>query len=107
MCVKSALSQTYKNIEVIIINDGSNNEYTFLEEMSKNKEKYLLIRKMVEYFQQCIFNNGIYKCVDTPWAKIYKNSFLKEQNISFDEKLKYGEDGLFNYNVYTSVLNFL
>ena len=53
------------------------------------------------------FNNGIYKCVDTPWAKIYKNSFLKEQNISFDEKLKYGEDGLFNYNVYTSVLNFL
>ena len=62
---------------------------------------------MVEYFQQCIFNNGIYKCVDTPWAKIYKNSFLKEQNISFDEKLKYGEDGLFNYNVYTSFLNFL
>ena len=42
MCVKSALSQTYKNTEVIVINDGSNNKYTFLEEMSKNKEIILI-----------------------------------------------------------------
>ena len=49
--------------------------------------------------------NQKYSCVDTVWAKLYKRSFLKENNIEFNEKLTNGEDILFNYICYNRANN--
>lgn len=38
--------------------------------------------------------------VDTPWAKLYKLSIIKNNEMKFDKDLKSGEDGLFNFEFY-------
>ena len=46
-CINSVLNQSYKNIEIIIINDGSDNEYIeYLRKIqSKNPDRIFLINK--------------------------------------------------------------
>lgn len=52
-----------------------------------------------------ISNNPLYSCVDTPWAKAYSKKFLIENNIKFNDKVKNGEDVLFNYECYNKAKN--
>lgn len=45
-CVKSLLGQTYKNIEIILVNDGSRDESgTICDELKKNNDKISVIHK--------------------------------------------------------------
>jgi glycosyltransferase involved in cell wall biosynthesis len=171
--IESAICQTYTNIEIILVNDGSTINYSSLLKTYKNSIKvyetknfgvsharnvgiiksqgkwitfldsddYLMpnsIEEMISiatqksdviitsvfvnnggvnkplfvdkdskyvYNKQKILNSIFdykygYKCVDTPWAKLYKRKLLMENKILFNEKLSYGEDGIFNYEVY-------
>lgn len=173
--IESAINQTYDNIEIIVINDGSLSAYdvfleqykdkikiiktenngvssarnrgieeatgdyvTFLDSddflelnacelflkcITENSDTDIVISKVnvhgydktyenfvsnnvehVVYNKQelieCIFLNGKYTCVDTPWAKLYRRSFLEENQILFNSELSNGEDGLFNFIAY-------
>lgn len=173
--IESALNQTYDNIEIIVVNDGSLPIYDTLLEQYKDKIKVIktensgvssarnrgieastgnfvifldsddfLETNACELFLKCItrnddidiviskvnihdydktyenfasnnvehevynkhelmksiFLNGEYTCVDTPWAKLYKKSFLEEKKILFNAELPNGEDGLFNFIAY-------
>jgi len=52
-CVDSILNQTYKDIELIIVNDGSDNEETLkiIEEASKDKRVKILERKRTSKYR--------------------------------------------------------
>lgn len=40
--------------------------------------------------------------LEAPWAKFYKTSFIKENNLKFNENLIIGEDTLFGYEAITA-----
>ena len=169
-CLNSCFNQTYNNIEILIINDGSNINYNDIFEKKdkrikifnitnlgvsnarnyginksngywlffldsddylnsdsiekivnislesfdiiisstkiNNKQKYF-INNNISIFSnkidllKCIFNNKyLYKCVDTPWGKLYKKSLIKKNNIKFDSNLIESEDGIFNFQAF-------
>lgn len=174
--IDSAVNQSYNNVEVIVINDGSDESYlSFLQQykniklininnsgvskarnvginnakgdyvmfldsddfltlnaceklndiINKNDKIDIIISKTNIYNGNNItqnysyFDNDMvvenkedlidsiftstdtkYSCVDTPWAKLYKRSFLFNNNIHFNEVLKNGEDGIFNFESY-------
>ena len=169
-CLNSCFNQTYNNIEILIINDGSNINYNDIFEKKdkrikifnitnlgvsnarnyginksngywlffldsddylnsdsiekivnislesfdiiisstkiNNKQKYF-INNNISIFNnkidllKCIFNNKyLYKCVDTPWGKLYKKSLIKKNNIKFDSNLIESEDGIFNFQAF-------
>ena len=173
-CMSSVLSQTYKNFEVIIVNDGSDEKYCkFIDKFKSFNNVHILNQenkgvsaarnKGIDYAngQWCIFvdaddwlqkdclsnfikisNNlnvdyivskinivegnsareninkydsscyvnknilinsilnsqdTILSCADTPWAKFFNLEFLRSNNLHFNEKLKNGEDVIFNF----------
>lgn len=163
-CVRSILKQDYKNIEIILVDDGSpDHSANLIEELKKEDSRIITLHKInggvssarnagmdiakgeyilfvdgddwvesnyVSYFLNLVstFNvpigmdrnfysinnnissNKIYlsdslKVMEwiylgdvfvAVWNKIYKTSFLRENNIKFDERIWYGEGMLFN-----------
>lgn len=65
------------------------NNYSEYNVHSSNREYIVKAEKAIEY----IYLGNIFVAV---WNKIYKMSFLKDNNIFFDEKVWYGEGMLFN-----------
>lgn len=65
--------------------------YSECNTKSSNKEYVVKAEKAIEW----IYLGDIFVAV---WNKIYKMSFLKDNNILFDEKIWYGEGMLFNIN---------
>ncbi len=58
-CIESALTQTYKNIEIICINDGSNdNSQAILEEFSKTDSRIKIVTQKNQG-QSVARNNGV------------------------------------------------
>lgn len=161
-CIESVINQTYKNIKILLINDGSTDkskeilgkyrsEYENIEVINQNNKgvavtrneaimkvntKYLMFidnddfidsNYIETYINSAEENNydivmGGYRRVNckgkimfkeklkdtpwskyiilAPWAKIYKTSFLKENNINFFN-YKIGEDVYFNILAYS------
>ena len=95
-CINSVLAQTYKNLEIIIINDGSDPEYLEILQNFKNKypEKIFLYHKENEGVSSAR-NLGIQKAKgkyisfldsDDEWLpnKIeYQINILKEKKLNF------------------------
>ena len=177
-CLKSVVNQTYKNIETILINDGSNYAYNdvidkysdsvlyySLEHVGVSDARNLGLKKMTgDYFffldsddyleknsieklvtlanneydivissakfidsntgkinnvitapentiiddnnkkdllKSIIDNKHIYKCVETPWGKLYNKKVLEKYRIKFDSELIESEDGIFNFEIYS------
>ena len=40
-------------------------------------------------------------CIEPVWAKFYKRDFLRKNRLSFNEKVRRGEDVLFNYEAFS------
>lgn len=176
-CLNSVIGQTYRNLEIILINDGSNDrsgqicdEYAERDQRIKVKHqenggvssarnvgldtatgKYLqfadcddyLDTNMVEKMLFAINTNGAEvaicglkqidassgRCLDdtrfleeglygydgfllilptlyslgltnAPWNKIYRTSFIRAKSIRFEEEMDYGEDLMFNMDVF-------
>ena len=166
-CIESVLNQSYDNIEIIVVNDGSkDNSKRIIEEMLSESKKIVLINKenggvssarteglkhaqgefilfidsddylendYAEYFYNLInqeeqidiamnynkfsihtpeqvkkekieilSSNKIMEYIYTSkinvavWNKIYRRSFLENNNISFNKEIWYGEGMLFN-----------
>ncbi len=55
------------------------------------------ISSIDEFFKEYVFK---YKLNNALWNKIFKTSIIKENNLTFDEKVKIGEDYLFSLNYY-------
>lgn len=54
-------------------------------------------------FQEWLLNQYIYRndyAISSPWAKIYRTDFIRNNNIFFNPKLSMGEDKVFNLQVY-------
>ena len=171
-CVESVINQTYKNIEIILVDDGSqDNSLKICKEYEANNKNVLVISQknsgpssarnlglknangeyigfvdsddyidsemfqklyvscttnaadisicnyIKEYDENKLIHNekienctcsGKKACLDFLlksqvnwgiWNKLYKASLIKEKNILFDQKLRIGEDGLFNFNI--------
>ncbi|WP_440653723.1 glycosyltransferase [Candidatus Pelagibacter sp. HIMB1506] len=83
-CINSVLNQSYKNIEIIIINDGSDNEYIeYLRRIqSKNPDRIFLINKENEGVSSAR-NLGIQK------ANGKYVSFLDSDDIWLPNKIEY------------------
>mgnify|MGYP004483035551 FL=1 len=47
-----------------------------------------------------VLENRTISNVETVWAKFYKKEYLNNSGLRFDEKLRRGEDVLFNYEAY-------
>lgn len=76
-----------------------NNDKCYQNSCSNNENHYILNKD--ELIESIFINEeNKYTCVDTPWAKLYKRSFLVENKITFNEDLFNGEDGLFNFIAY-------
>lgn len=71
------------------------NKNNYTEKGGKSNDKYTIItpEKAMEY----IYLGKIFVAV---WNKMYKTSFLKEHNITFDESIWYGEGMLFNIDCF-------
>ena len=163
-CVKSILEQDYKNIEVILVDDGSpDGSPKLIDKFKKMDSRVIVLHKpnggvssarnagidiakgeyilfidgddliesdYVSYFINLVktfdlpigMNKNFYSVYNkvssekiysidslkamewiylgnifvAVWNKIYKTSFLKENNIRFDENIWYGEGMLFN-----------
>lgn len=58
------------------------------------------------HLQMCILNQGDARLKEysniegTPWAKLYRRSFLEEYELQFVPGVKKGQDGLFNMQAY-------
>ena len=182
-CINSIISQTYNNIEIILIDDGSKDStYSICTELSKKdnrittiykensgvsstrnigitiakgnyimfvdcddtiekdccellynallkydadiscgeikksrdiikhdttkENKYLLFDNDKLPLIKLIYHNTYkdFNYVESPVAKIYKKSIIIENNIQFDKSLKYGEDALFNMQIYNKAV---
>ena len=53
-CIKSCLSQTYKNIEHIVVDGGSNDQTCSILKNYTNKKKKYSIKKFLEFINQLI-----------------------------------------------------
>ncbi len=87
-------------VDVIITNSFINSgEKRYLSFQDYNTSFFI---KDKQYLFDAIFKNTNSKflCADTPWAKVYRREFLVKNNIKFNSRLKNGEDGLFNFEVY-------
>ena len=52
-----------------------------------------------------IINNREIECVEPIWSKFYRREFILNNNLTFNEELKRGEDIIFNYEAYSKAKN--
>ncbi len=92
-------------VDVIITNSIINSgEKRFLSSQTLNNSFFVEDRQIL--FDAIFKNtNAKFNCVDTPWAKVYRREFLSKNDIKFNSRLKNGEDGLFNFEVYLKAKN--
>jgi glycosyltransferase involved in cell wall biosynthesis len=62
-------------------------------------DKVIYNEQVKKYFVQSYYA-GFLGIIPSTWTKVYCLSFLKENKIFFDEKLKRAEDYWFNFNVF-------
>ncbi len=88
--IKSALNQTHKNIEVIVINDGSNDN-------NKTEEIALSFKKKIKYFKKV--NGGVSSALNLGIRKMKGQylSWLSHDDLYHKDKIKKQVDFL-NYN---------
>lgn len=94
-CLSSIVNQTYKNIEIIIIDDGST------DDSKQIIEKYMKVDKRISYYYQnnsgvsVARNNGIEKSIGEFIAFIDSDDYIDEK---FIEKMYFaiGEDDAFS-----------
>lgn len=164
-CLRSVMNQSYRDIEIIVIDDGStDNSFSICERLAKEdrrirliqqtnsgvsaarnrgiqesggefitfvdaddimvfdsietllkyKEDYDFVVGSFETFRykwssQTILPSKAYKLnediqafleldryIVTPWGKLYRTEIIKKNALTFDERLAYGEDTVFN-----------
>ena len=77
-----------------VLRETENAEYSefILDKHSEDFQEYELI-------ENCMIGNkavGNVTCVGVPWAKIYRTSFVKKENLKFKDGLKRNQDVIFN-----------
>lgn len=79
---------------------------THLNKIKNAKDPYLSTEIFPKSFEQKSFNaedckNFLFRISVTPWNKIYKREFLKENNITFKEGINF-EDNIFFLETFTA-----
>lgn len=94
----------YNNVDIVISSNKINTN-GIIEILNQHDEKVILDKDKL--LKSVLINDYEYRFVDTPWNKLYRKDFLLENNLLFDEELRYGEDGLFNYYAYLNAKKIL
>src|SRR3989344_1088766 len=82
-CVKSLINQTYKNIEIIIIDDNSRDEtLKILKKLKKSEKRLRIYENEKRYGLATTLNRGIKK------AKGRYLSFMNQRDISSHYRIK-------------------
>lgn len=84
----------------IILSRNYNDDNKLIVNKYNLKSSKYIDKKEDLYRAILLSNDEIFSCVDTAWAKLYKKEFLNKNNILFNEKLRFFEDVLFNYECY-------
>ena len=106
--VHDSLKKIYKildNQDVILSKSYINNNGNYTESFCYKNYSFTITNKTMLLKRLFVSKNKYFSCTDTPWAKVYKKSFLLENTIFFDETLTNCEDVLFNYNTYFKAKN--
>lgn len=84
----------------IVLSRNYNDDNELIVNKYNLKSSKYIVKKEDLYKAVLLSNDEIFSCVDTAWAKLYKKEFLNKNNILFNEKLRFFEDILFNYECY-------
>lgn len=80
-CIESILTQTYSNLEVILINDGSkDNSRNICDEFSKNDERVIVIHKENEGVARAR-NDGVHRATGKYIAFVDSDDFIEKDMI--------------------------
>lgn len=70
-----------------------------LNEINEYEDKVLFCnRQEIDEMWNKMANLDIFRC---PWGKFFRLSIIRENNLYFDQELRYGEDTVFNYEYLT------
>ena len=93
----SAIVNIDKDVDICLfdaeLNDKNNCYESEYKINFKEQDKEMLISNMMTSQS---FSEKAITSLRSPWAKVYNNSFIKNNNIRFIPKIKIGEDYLFN-----------
>ena len=85
----------YSKIVKVIFESPDNDIYFFSNGfVEENCDAHSLVESIIG------FKNMYSNCyLPTPWSKVYRTIFLKDNNICFNDSIIHGEDALFNLEV--------
>ena len=104
-CVESILNQTYKNIEVIIINDGSTDKTSEISDRLNDKDDRIIVIHNQNKGVSASRNDGLQKSTGDYIVFVDADDFLSEDYIDYMMMLvkTTGSDFCVSKNCYTKV----
>ena len=104
MCVDSILAQSYKNLEVILVNDGSTDKSKDICDSYSKKDNRVRVLNIKNSGQSVARNNGLKKATGDYILFVDSDDYISDNNI-FKKFVKILEESNYDF-IYTSYCRF-